>query len=582
MNVFLRLPYLAEFASGKSLDKHRIRRAIVRLVFARFLRKADSMLSDIGQVVPESVQRILVINPNHRLGNQILISPLIRELEDLFPGAEIELLLAGSTGSELFARFRSVGRVHELPRYIARHLILSATLILAMRRTHYDLAIDPNAESTTSRILLGLVRARSAIGAPYRGSKKHANWARLLFFAPRHAAKLPIFLTRHAIRGDARIDESQYPKPDIGLTRFELMQGKRLIAEIVPELTAGTIVMGICANVGGAKRFDRHWWERFLGSLKQSGLDLSVIEFLADDHQLRLSDVYPALYANNPRKLAAAIAQMDCFVSADCGVMQLAVASGAATVGIFSVTDRGTNEPYGANNHSVHTLTKEPEGVARIVARKIRAHRDLRLQTRRYPNPVDAMRDTSIDHENPHLASSGWLQRLFPPVKERYAIGPFRRSRGPSYANDVCTVESRGKNSVLSDASLDSNPIVHENGGVCRSADSTIPSARASARRGYPNTSIFDPQESPVVDRRRFDAKRVIADETCLRIESLTANHLLEVACSEDGCSRLCKDPDDGRLWECTYPDSELPQGGPPTLHSVSALQARWMYGYDT
>jgi heptosyltransferase-3 len=239
MSMFFRVPYLGEFARGKSLDTHRIRRAIVRLLFARFLKKADSMLSGIGQVIPQSVQRILVISPNHRLGNQILISPLIRELEELFPGAEVELLLAGSTGSELFARFPSVRRIHELPRYIARHPIRSVALILCVRRTHYDLAIDPSAESTTSRILLGFVRARSAIGVPYIGSEKHADWARLLFFAPRHTATLPIFLTRHAIRSDSRIDESHYPKPDIGLTRFELMQGKQ-----TPAAPNGLIAIG--------------------------------------------------------------------------------------------------------------------------------------------------------------------------------------------------------------------------------------------------------------------------------------------------------------------------------------------------
>jgi hypothetical protein len=144
-----------------------------------------------------------------------------------------------------------------------------------------------------------------------------------------------------------------------------------------------------------------------------------VIEFLADDDQSRLGDVYPTLYLSNPRKLAAVIAQVDCFVSADCGVMHLAVASGAATVGLFSVTDRGTNEPYGTNNHGVHTLAKEPEGVARIVVRKIRSYRDFQHQTQSQSVPVSEIRDPSVVHDNSYVVSCGWLQSLFPSTEER-------------------------------------------------------------------------------------------------------------------------------------------------------------------
>jgi heptosyltransferase-3 len=34
------------------------------------------------------VARILVIRPNHRLGNQLLLTPLLQEIEKLYPAAK--------------------------------------------------------------------------------------------------------------------------------------------------------------------------------------------------------------------------------------------------------------------------------------------------------------------------------------------------------------------------------------------------------------------------------------------------------------------------------------------------------------
>ena len=56
---------------------------------------------------------MLVCRPNHRLGNSVLISPLIAEIETLYPGAEIDIL--GSDASAcLYANRFSVRTVFVL------------------------------------------------------------------------------------------------------------------------------------------------------------------------------------------------------------------------------------------------------------------------------------------------------------------------------------------------------------------------------------------------------------------------------------------------------------------------------------
>jgi hypothetical protein len=70
------------------------------------------------------------------------------------------------------------------------------------------------------------------------------------------------------------------------------------------------------------------------------------------------------------------------------------------------------------------------------------------------------------------------------------------------------------------------------------------------------------------------------ADKTCERIQWLTTHHLRKVATSKQcgGWETLFEDPDDGRLWERTYPQSEMQGGGPPRLSVLSREQAKVKY----
>lgn len=58
------------------------------------------------------------------------------------------------------------------------------------------------------------------------------------------------------------------------------------------------------------------------------------------------------------------MAGVDMMISADCGVMHLAVASGTATVGMFSVTDAKIYGPYGSHNAHLVTEGMTPQQAA--------------------------------------------------------------------------------------------------------------------------------------------------------------------------------------------------------------------------
>lgn len=72
---------------------------------------------------------------------------------------------------------------------------------------------------------------------------------------------------------------------------------------------------------------------------------------------------------------------------------------------------------------------------------------------------------------------------------------------------------------------------------------------------------------------------RIIADETCQLIHELISSHLQELGRDPSGWDTLYRDPIDERLWELTFPQSELHGGGPPQLSCLGQEEALRKYG---
>jgi hypothetical protein len=86
------------------------------------------------------------------------------------------------------------------------------------------------------------------------------------------------------------------------------------------------------------------------------------------------------------------------------------------------------------------------------------------------------------------------------------------------------------------------------------------------------------PEETVLVGKWRAIDKRVVVDANTIRILKLVSAELVPLGSAGDGLTTLYRDPHDGRLWELTYPDSELHGGGPPTLTCVSKEYAHAKY----
>jgi Immunity protein 27 len=88
----------------------------------------------------------------------------------------------------------------------------------------------------------------------------------------------------------------------------------------------------------------------------------------------------------------------------------------------------------------------------------------------------------------------------------------------------------------------------------------------------------LEPTETELRGSWRRQRGRVVADEVCLRIESVRTNCLRQLGADVSGWDTLFVDPRDGRLWEIVYEHSEWHGGGPPTLRVIDGMAAKIKY----
>lgn len=316
------------------------------------------------------IHRILICRSVRTLGDTLTLTPLLEEIEARFPGAEIDLLSRCPVADALYGNRFAVGRVMRLPTHAPGHPLRTARILAGMRHVRYDLAIDPDPQSQSGRLLTMLSRARWSLG--FAGDDKHGVLTHLVDATgcPRHKGMAPVYLLRHAL-GDHTLEQS-YPRLTLRLDDAELRQGRALLSRLVAAMPASRPRIGVFANATGHKRLAREWWDRFLPALQQAVPGCALIEVLPASGASMLGARYPCFYSSDVRKMAAMMSQLSLLVATDSGVMHLASASGAPTVGLFNLADPDEWGPYGGRNRAIVVNDREPEPVAADVADVLR------------------------------------------------------------------------------------------------------------------------------------------------------------------------------------------------------------------
>jgi heptosyltransferase III len=325
----------------------------------------DATSSATPGIPRHGIHRILVCRPNHRLGNMLLMTPLIAELEQRYKGAEIDIVAEGSIAADVFATFFSVKNVYCLPRRGFKHPAGFLSQLMRIRKTRYDLVIDPCVGSGFSRTLTRISHARYKLGFGEPGQAPGLTHVVPESMAPQHMATRPVAL----VRWPAQQENVAFPSMDIRLTESERASGKATLRELIaeqPSRSAGRTV-GIFADATGRKCYPSAWWNEFLATLQAQSSPCGIVEIVPMHGRSMLGERWPSYYSSSIRRIAAVMSAMDLVISADCGVMHLAVASKVPTVGMFCATDTKVYGPYGTRNSSLLTLDMSAQDAARKV-----------------------------------------------------------------------------------------------------------------------------------------------------------------------------------------------------------------------
>ncbi len=343
--------------------RRRIARRLMRLLFGTPAIPSDQPLPSTG------VHRILICHVSHALGNALLLTPLLQELETTWPGAQIDIITRSQVGQVLYGHYAGVNRVFQLPSHGVGHPRQWLRGLRGMRASHYDLAIDPDPQSQTGRLLLLMAKASWTLG--FSGPKKSGSVTHAIALPEtvRNKGQLPVFLLRDALRQTPASEA--FPSPDIRLDATELSRGKQTLDRVLQAsatLTGRRLTVGVFANATGPKQRNQAWWLPLLDRLQSRMPDCQLVEIVPMFGRSLLDSRYPTYYSSDLRKLGGVLASLDAYISLDCGIMHLACASRVPTLGIFTTPLADEWGPYGAGNHAVQAIDLTPVQIADHVA----------------------------------------------------------------------------------------------------------------------------------------------------------------------------------------------------------------------
>jgi ADP-heptose:LPS heptosyltransferase len=290
-----------------------------------------------SKLASEGIRRVLVCRLNGRLGNTLLLTPLLKRLHESLPEATIDLALSYPQARPLLGHLPGVGRIIPFPHKDPRALWRFPAAVAALRAVRYDLAIDPVPESTSGRIALALCRARHRLGYDTA-----TQWVRLSHAVPRprevlHHGVEPVYLLEQGLATASVAAEP--PALWLPLEPAEVAAGRALIARTLPAEAATREPIGFFANATGAKRLGSAWWVEFWSAFLEAEPAVAPLEFLPGPESPRTNARFPGLHVRSLRELAAAIGATRLFITPDAGPMHLASATAAPTVALFCASD---------------------------------------------------------------------------------------------------------------------------------------------------------------------------------------------------------------------------------------------------
>jgi len=298
----------------------------------------------------DSIKKVLVVRPNHRLGNMLLTMPLIQEISARFPNAKIDILAKGGLAPIVFQNYHDVGTFILLPKRHFNELFKYLGIWLKMPFSRYDLTINAVKGSSSGKLLTLLTKSRYKV---FQNPEDNLNDPK-----DNHHAKQSIYAMRKvfSLKGSCDTDTSfDIPLLDLKLTEQDLKKGKEILNSFF-ENSKPTIAIFTYAT--GNKCYSSQWWHLFYERLQTEFTQCNILEILPNENVSQINFEASSFYSKDLMEIGSVMANCSVFIGADSGIMHLASASGVPTIGLF--TGRIVNyTPYGNFNGAFDTTGTE-------------------------------------------------------------------------------------------------------------------------------------------------------------------------------------------------------------------------------
>jgi ADP-heptose:LPS heptosyltransferase len=305
------------------------------------------------------IKRILICRPNQRLGNLLLITPLIQEVTTTFPECKIDLFVKGFLAPIVFKNYENINLVFELPKKPFKTLITYFQVWTKIRKQQYDIVINVDKNSSSGKLATQFARSKYKFYGDSNDDNvlKHKDYE--------HIAKYPVYNFRSYLTPlGLKINDTPIPSLNLKLSTLEIAEGGKVLNDIVKN-DKKTICIFTFAT--GEKCYSESWWENFYERLKKEYSNYNIIEVLPVENVSQIAFKAPTFYSKDIRQIGSLIANTELFIGADSGIMHLASSVKTTTVGLFSITDINKYQPYDNNSVAINTNISNTDDCIKIL-----------------------------------------------------------------------------------------------------------------------------------------------------------------------------------------------------------------------
>lgn len=305
-------------------------------------------------------KKVLISRPNARLGNMLLITPLIQEITAMFPHCTIDLFVKGGLAHEIFKNYPNVNRIIKLPKKPFNNVFKYVLPWLLLKQQKYNIVINVVNRSSSGRICATLVNAEYK----FFGEQDVLDTGTCEDYE--NFAKKPVYNLRQYIKQSGLPVCTMPVAPvDIKLDEAEKQMGGKILSTLT---NSAKPVICVFTYATAEKKYPADWWEAFYSRIEtEFGQEYTLLEVLPIENVSQIGFRALFYYSRDIREIASVIANTALFIAADSGMMHLASSAQTPVVGLFRVTSPKIYRPYGNNSIGIDTnITNTDDCIAAI------------------------------------------------------------------------------------------------------------------------------------------------------------------------------------------------------------------------